>query len=105
MTDASDLWRKHLLLTITGTPKPLLANAITALREAPAWQHVLAYDQFAMETIVSGAPPWDFKSIEWYPRAWASHDDRAGSGCLNRFSASISGVSAVIRPPSGVAAG
>jgi len=30
---------------------------------------------------------------------------RAGPGCLNRFSASISGVSAGIRPPSGVAAG
>jgi hypothetical protein len=29
---------------------------------------------------------------------------RAGPGCLNRFSASISGVSAGIRPPSGVAA-
>jgi hypothetical protein len=30
---------------------------------------------------------------------------RAGSGCLNRFSASISGASAGIRPPRGAAAG
>ena len=52
MTDASELWREHLLLTITGTPKPLLANAITALREAPAWHGVLSYDQFAMETVI-----------------------------------------------------
>ena len=71
MTDASELWREHLLLTATGTPKPLLANAITALREAPAWQFVLSYDQFAMETILDVALPWDFKTVEWTPRAWA----------------------------------
>ena len=68
MTESSKLWRERLLLTNTGTPRPLLANAITALREAPAWQGVLSYDQFAMETFVSGAPPWDFKTIEWIPR-------------------------------------
>jgi predicted P-loop ATPase len=62
----------------------LLANAITALREAPAWQFVLAYDQFAMETIVSGAPPWDFKTLEWIPRAWASHDDLLTAEWLQR---------------------
>jgi glucose/arabinose dehydrogenase len=32
-------------------------------------------------------------------------DDRAGPGCLNRFSASISGASTGVRLPSGVAAG
>jgi predicted P-loop ATPase len=84
MTDASELWREHLLLTTTGTPKPLLANAITALREAPAWQGVLAYDQFAMETIISGAPPWDFKILEWIPRVWASHDDLLTAEWLQR---------------------
>jgi predicted P-loop ATPase len=84
MTDTSELWRGHLLLTTTGTPKPLLANAITALREAPAWQGVLAYDEFAMESIVSGAPPWDFKSLQWVPRAWASHDDLLTAEWLQR---------------------
>jgi predicted P-loop ATPase len=84
MTDTSEIWREHLLLTTTGTPKSLLANAITALREAPAWQGVLAYDQFAMETIVSGAPPWDFKTLEWIPRAWASHDDLLTAEWLQR---------------------
>jgi len=84
MTDASELWREHLLLTTTGTPKPLLANAITALREAPAWQFVLSYDQFAMETIVGGAPPWDFKTVEWIPRAWSSHDDLLTAEWLQR---------------------
>jgi predicted P-loop ATPase len=90
MTDTSELWRDHLLLTNTGTPKPLLANAITALREAPAWQFVLAYDQFAMETIVSSAPPWDFKTLEWIPRAWASHDDLLTAEWLQRAGISVS---------------
>ncbi len=89
MTDASELWREHLLLTATGTPKPLLANAITALREAPAWQFVLSYDQFAMETILDGAPPWDFKTVEWTPRAWASHDDLLTAEWLQRQGISV----------------
>jgi predicted P-loop ATPase len=84
LTDTSELWREHLLLAVSGAPKPLLANAITALREAPAWFGVLAYDQFAMETIVSGAPPWDFKTLEWIPRAWQSHDDLLTAEWLQR---------------------
>ena len=75
MTDAIEPWREHLLLTNTGTPKALLANAITALREAPAWQGVLFYDEFALETVVGGHPPWDFKTLEWVSRAWSPHDD------------------------------
>ena len=34
-----------------------------------------------------------------------SIEERAGPGCLNRISASISGASAGVRPPSGMAAG
>ncbi|MBR1156012.1 virulence-associated E family protein [Bradyrhizobium sp. JYMT SZCCT0428] len=84
MSETSEPWREHLLLTNTGTPKPLLANAITALRAAPPWHGVLAYDQFAMETIVGDAPPWDFKTIEWAPRVWASHDDLLTAEWLQR---------------------
>ena len=84
MTQSSKLWRERLLLTNTGTPRPLLANAITALREAPAWQGVLSYDEFAMETFVSDAPPWDFKTIEWIPRVWSSHDDLLTAEWLQR---------------------
>jgi hypothetical protein len=40
---------------------------------------------------------WDAVTIAW--------DNRGGPGCLNRFSASISGASARVRLPSGVAAG
>ena len=36
--------------------------------------------------------------------AWLSFVLRGGPGCLNRFSASISGASAGVRPPCGLAA-
>ena len=42
---------------------------------------------------------------ELIARANALSVERAGSGCLNRFSASISGASAGVRLPSGGAAG
>jgi predicted P-loop ATPase len=88
MTDVSEPWRDRLLLTDTKKPRPLLANAITALREAPAWQGVLSYDEFAMETIVGDAPPWDFKTLNpalvWTTRAWSSHDDLLTAEWLQR---------------------
>ena len=40
-----------------------------------------------------------------YDRLPSLAADRAGPGCLNRFSASISGASTGVRPPSGLAAG
>lgn len=89
MTDTKEIWREHLILTSTGAPKTLLANAITALREAPAWQGVLAYDQFAMETIVDAAPPWDFKTLTWVSRAWSSHDDLLTAEWLQRNGVSV----------------
>src|SRR6202043_2850863 len=41
----------------------------------------------------------------WYPRQHDHADWRAGPGCLNRISASISGASAGVRLPDGAAAG
>ena len=44
-------WRAALLLSRKNTPKPLLANALIALRHAPEWRGVLAYDEFALVTM------------------------------------------------------
>jgi predicted P-loop ATPase len=94
MSDSNEAWRQHLILTKTDTPKPLLANAITALREAPAWHGVLAYDQFAMETIVDAAPPWDSKTLGWLSRAWSSHDDLLTAEWLQRAGISVNAATA-----------
>jgi hypothetical protein len=50
--DAFEEWRRRvdLILTPTKTPKAILANALIALRRAPEWQGVLAYDEFALVT-------------------------------------------------------
>jgi hypothetical protein len=45
--------------------------------------------------------PKRFVEYFYYNRAY----ERAGPGCLNRRSASISGASAGVRPPSGMAVG
>jgi hypothetical protein len=76
-------WRANLIVTGTGAPKPLLANAITARREAPAWRGVLAYDQFALETVVTDAPPWHM-GLQWATRAWSPHDDLLAAEWLQR---------------------
>jgi predicted P-loop ATPase len=77
-------WRDRLILTNTGNPKPLLANAITALREAPAWSDVLSFDEFAVETKVHNAPPWDVKFSQWIERSWSSNDDLLTAEWLQR---------------------
>lgn len=81
-------WRANLIVTGAGAPKPLLANAITALREAPAWQGVLAYDQFALETVVSDVPPW-LMDMEWTTRVWSPHDDLLAAEWFQRRGISV----------------
>src|SRR5205807_9299988 len=55
----SSAWRKKLIANQKGIPKGILANAITALRLAPEWQSVLAFDTFALATHLKHAPPWE----------------------------------------------
>jgi predicted P-loop ATPase len=50
---------------------------------------VLAFDQFAVETIVDGAPPWDMKTLAWVSRAWSSHDDLLTAEWLQRSGISV----------------
>ena len=65
----------RLICTATGAPKPLLANAITALRHDPAWTAVLSYNEFALHLSIDKAPPWHKSSSAWIPRAWSEQDD------------------------------
>jgi predicted P-loop ATPase len=58
-------WTKRLIRNNTGTIKPILANAITALRHAPEWQGALAFDEFAIRTVTVKATPWNDSPHDW----------------------------------------
>jgi predicted P-loop ATPase len=69
------IWKSDLLVTKQGEPKALLANAAHALRSAPEWHGVLAYDQFSLRTVMLRAPPWALTWSDWTPRGWMPDDD------------------------------
>jgi predicted P-loop ATPase len=71
----SNEWRRELLLNDEGEPRPVLANAITALRGAPDWQGVLWHDAFATTTVARKAPPWVRSPKGWTDTPWADRDD------------------------------
>jgi len=76
-------WRNDLQLTPTKTPKALLYNCLVALRGAPEWQGVLAYNEFGLETMAMKPPPW-MKAHDntWTPRIWTDHDDTLATNWL-----------------------
>jgi hypothetical protein len=68
-------WRTALLLSRKNTPKPLLANALIALRHAPEWQGVVAYDEFALVAMQIKPPPWLKHEDHWTAQQWTDRDD------------------------------
>ena len=85
-----DDWRLDLELTPTKQPRPLLRNAIIALRGAPEWQGVLAYDEFALTTMTMKPPPWPrAQDNTWTPRAWTDHDDVLATNWLQAQSIGV----------------
>lgn len=46
-----------------------------ALREEPAWLGVFAHNEFARQTMLMAAPPWETNPAGWTPRTITSHDD------------------------------
>ena len=80
-------WRAGLLFTETKPqrPKPLLANALVALRDAPEWAGVLGYDEFALATMAVGPPPWlQDRNTAWTTRPWTDNDDVLTTEWLQR---------------------
>jgi predicted P-loop ATPase len=65
-------WRQKLILTERHTPRGILANAITAVREAPEWQSVIWFNDFTERTVILGCPPWSAKRLE---QDWTTADD------------------------------
>jgi predicted P-loop ATPase len=68
-------WKSRLLRTPHGAIKPILANAMTALREAPAWFGVFAYNEFSMQAMLMATPPWELQPANWNARPVTPHDD------------------------------
>jgi hypothetical protein len=68
-SEAAD-WRKGLITTTNGVPRPILANACIALRLAPEWAGVLAFDEFSHRTVVRKSTPWGRDR-----GTWADEDD------------------------------
>jgi predicted P-loop ATPase len=68
-------WKSRLLRTSSGAIKPILANAMTALREAPSWFGAFAYDEFSKQAMLMATPPWEMNPADWTPRPVTPHDD------------------------------
>ncbi len=80
----SQNWYKDLLRTLKGEPRPILANAIHALRAAPEWGGVLCYDDFATTTVARKRPPWISESESWTPTPWSDRCDFLATEWLQR---------------------
>jgi predicted P-loop ATPase len=72
-------WKSKLILNDNGTPKVLLANAITALRHAPEFRGVLAYNEFSSSVVALNAPPWQSNAVSI---KWSDHEDRLATNWL-----------------------
>jgi predicted P-loop ATPase len=60
--------------------RPILANAITALRVAPEWQGVLAYDEFRNNVVTLKPTPWGALLKD----GWTDQEDRLTAEWLQR---------------------
>lgn len=72
-------WRSNLIVNRDGKPKPILANAITALREAPQWAGVLAFNEFSLSTVATKPAPWAGAVTG---AEWTDHEDRLAANWL-----------------------
>jgi predicted P-loop ATPase len=73
------IWRNRLIVNQDGNPKPLLANCITALRAAPEWASVLAYDEFSLKTVALKPAPWAGAATGG---EWSDNEDRLTTNWL-----------------------
>jgi len=76
-------WTDRLLVTATHTPKAILANALIALRLAPEWQGVLAYDELDLATFAMLPPPWLRGKNSWQPLRWGDREDALATEWLH----------------------
>ena len=80
-TLANGGWKGALLLNADGNPRAVLANAITALRNAPEWGGVLGFNEFSLGSVALKAPPWPRSRVGV---EWSDHEDRLTANWLQR---------------------
>jgi predicted P-loop ATPase len=76
-------WRKKLLLNSNDAPRAVLANVLIALREAPEWKGILAFDEFALRPMLRGRAPW-MDTAPSEPVEWTSEHDTACTEWMQR---------------------
>jgi putative DNA primase/helicase len=81
LTPAVSDWRGLLITNKNGHPKPLLTNAIHALRHSPDWEGVLGFNEFALATACCKQPPWERATAGG---EWGDHEDRLTTDWLQR---------------------
>jgi predicted P-loop ATPase len=79
-------WREQLLLSDTGTIKPLLANALLVLRNAPEWIGVLAYNEFSLCAVTQQPAPWLQSTAG---AEWSDFDDSQTAAWLQRYGVAV----------------
>lgn len=89
MTFPTPDWTDGLMKFSSGAVHPSLANACHALRSAPELQMMLAFDVFAMKTMIISAAPWDFEPSLFTQRPWTPHDDLQAAEHLQRIGVPI----------------
>src|SRR3977135_2341065 len=80
-------WRGNLIMTEKGSPKSLLANAITAFREVPEWTGFLIFDAFHQRTVLRGTAPWMADPVD---EAWTGGHDVLAANWLQHEGISVS---------------
>ena len=80
-------WRTNLILTEKKSPKALLANALTAFRQAPEWLGILSFDAFHQRTMLRGNAPWMTDSVN---ETWTSGHDVLAADWLQHQGISVS---------------
>jgi Virulence-associated protein E-like domain len=65
-------WTDQLILDKDGKIRPILANLILILREAPKWNGVLGYDEFNARVVIRQRPPWGTEPPD---SPWTDHHD------------------------------
>jgi predicted P-loop ATPase len=83
-------WTSRLIVDKRGAPKPLLVNAALALREAPDWFGVLAYNDFTKRTELMSPPLWEMFPATFQSRPWKAHDDLAANEWLQQNGINVS---------------